>query len=360
MRPPLTTYSSMADVQELLAAGARPRLIISRHDSPGEERHTRGGVARTVHVVVKNTVLPLHLQLNGAPPDVNFFSFSVDAVLLYDTEGDVEKEVDFLKVKPFSSKYVVGDSGARATVELKIKCLTSQHEDSFFRAKLIALDPRTGQPFQPSIFALSEPIKVISKPEQLKKRKIAKKRTLTDMLVETVARIEQQQQTQAALIERLTEAALHGTRKPTVAAAAAAGAAGAMEVSEGTSQPAPPPAPAAEQPVEFEVAFSHFLASYHALPSEERAEKIRRLVRAGSSSDTEKLRELIDLFTTEGLNQPPPGADGSNPGASCQCAACPHRAELLKIDDFYKEFLSSPLLGDAMPPHLMGSMPSFR
>lgn len=343
----------MEDMQALLSLGTRPRLTISRHDSPGEERHIKGGVARTVHVVVKNTVLPLHLALSGVPsPAVNFNSFSVDVSLLYDTDGPREKEVDFLKVKPLSFKYAVADGGAKAVVELKIKCLTSQHEDSFFRAKLTALDPRTGREFVPSLYALSEPIKVISKPEQLKKRKIAKKRTLTDMLVETVARIERQQQTQAALIERLADAA---------ARPAAASASHHELPSPLQSRPSPldhaPPAGAqatgggGAQTVEFEVAFSQFLASYHSLPSEERAEKVRRLVRGGSSRDTEKLSELIDLFTTEGLNQPPPGADLSA-GSSCQCAACPHRAELAKIDDFYKEFLSSPLLGDAMPPHL--------
>lgn len=345
----------MEDLQALLALGTRPRLSIARHDSPGEERHTRGGVARTVHVVVKNTVLPLHLALTGVPAAaVNFNSFSVDVSLLYDTDGPLEKEVDFLKVKPLSFKYAVADGGLKAVVELKIKCLTSQHEDSFFRAKIVALDPRTGREFVPSLCALSEPIKVISKPEQLKKRKIAKKRTLTDMLVETVARIERQQQTQAALIERLAEAAA----RPAPPAEPHPHHHHALS-SPGVARASPPAAPAPSaaggaqgaQAVEFEVAFSQFLAAYHSLPSEERAEKVRRLVRGGSSRDTEKLSELIDLFTTEGLNQPPPGADLSA-GSSCQCAACPHRAELLKIDDFYKEFLSSPLLGDAMPPHL--------
>lgn len=348
----------MDDLQALLSLGTRPRLSISRHDSPGEERHIRGGVARTVHVVVKNTVLPLQLALAGVPsPAVNFNSFSVDVSLWYDTEGMLEKEVDFLKVKPLSFKYAVANGGLAATVELKIKCLTSQHEDSFFRAKITALDPRTGREFSPSLFAVSEPIKVISKPEQLKKRKIAKKRTLTDMLVETVARIERQQQTQAALIERLAEAAARPAAPVPMEDISAPRSAPAPASASASSAPAPATNVNnnnAPQPVEFEVAFSQFLASYHSLPSEERAEKVRRLVRGSSSRDTEKLSELIDLFTTEGLNQPPPGSDLTAGGASCQCAACPHRAELAKIDDFYKEFLSSPLLGDSVPAHLAG------
>src|SRR5689334_4867362 len=46
-------------------------------------------------------------------------------------------------------------------------------------------------------------IKVISKPEQLKKRPPSKKRTLNDMLVETITRIEKRQEEQQALIEKV-------------------------------------------------------------------------------------------------------------------------------------------------------------
>ncbi len=95
-------------------------------------------------------------------------------------------------------------------MEVKIKTLTSQHEDCFFVAKIIALDPHTGKEFMPSICAYSEPIKVISKPEQLKKRKTTKKRTLTDMLVETINRIERTQSEQSKMINQLLESRAGG------------------------------------------------------------------------------------------------------------------------------------------------------
>jgi hypothetical protein len=237
-------------------------------------------------------------------------------------------------------------------LELKIKVLTSQHEDMFFRAKIVALDPATGREFNPPIVAFTEPIKVdntsfrvaapslppsvamrrliphkvISKPEQLKKRKPTKKRTLTEMLMDTVQRIEQQQQDQQRLIERLL--------------AQSAGAAGGLPDSLSVTWPAIERK--SDAPMDFESAFAAFVTAYTALPYEQKPEKIRRLLRGCSHQDLERFTELIDLFTQEAMQQGM-GLPGLDPlGPSCRCPTCPHRQELMRVDDFYKEFISAP------------------
>lgn len=83
---------------------------------------------------------------------------------------------------------------------------------------------------------------------------------------------------------------------------------------------------------------------------EEKPETIRKLIRNSSTRDTERLSELLDLFWTEGLQKEPsygsrpkerPAVIGGSKDAGCNCPDCPHRQELERIDEFYKEFLST-------------------
>src|SRR5690606_8056879 len=77
----------------------------------------------------------------------------------------------------------------------------SQHEDMFFRVKYSF---ETGKTL---LTLISEPIKVVSKPAQLKKNKtIAKrgrKRTANDRIVEALARIEEQQNQHQSMLSAL-------------------------------------------------------------------------------------------------------------------------------------------------------------
>jgi hypothetical protein len=341
-------------LQKALSAGQpAPSLVVLRHDSPCEEKFTRNGIVRAVHVVVKNAPLPilLGLQKNVLPGGVvDFGHFTIDCRLVYDTDGPNEKEVDFVKSKPLEVKTSAGPGivpSDQLQMELKIKVLTSQHEDMFFRAKIVALDPLTGREFTPSIIAYSEPIKVISKPEQLKKRKPTKKRTLTEMLMDTVQRIEQQQQDQHRLIERLlTQQPVPSTASASAQSAGAAGLPDSLPVNWPSERKA-------EGPVDFESAFASFVTSYTSLPYEQKPEKIRRLLRGCSHQDLERFTELIDLFTQEAMQQGM-GLPGLDPlsGPTCRCPTCPHRQELMRVDDFYKEFISAPTFdasGD-LPP----------
>jgi len=105
-------------------------LQIVKQTSPFEERVTRNGIQRDVHVVIKNS--PFVVQLATTKTcDVDLRHVAFEATLLYDTDG--EKGVDFVKVKPIEFKSAPNeDSGDQCAVELRIKVLTSQHEDMFF------------------------------------------------------------------------------------------------------------------------------------------------------------------------------------------------------------------------------------
>jgi len=190
--------------------GIVPMMHVNNHNTPSDEKFTRNGIVRTVYVVIKNTPFQINLALAKNVIHnqiVDFTHFTLDVRLIYENEGPVEKEVDFVKIKPAEFKQTNNERADQTNLEMRIKVLTSQHEDMFFRAKIVALDPKTGREFNPSIFCYSDPIKVISKPEQIKKKKPTKKRTLTDMLVETVTRIEKQQTDQQKLIEKITYSA---------------------------------------------------------------------------------------------------------------------------------------------------------
>jgi hypothetical protein len=76
-----------------------------------------------------------------------------------------------------------------------------------FRVKIQGFNPITREPIL-GLCLFTPPIKVISKPEQIKK-KPSKKRTVTDTLVDTVSRIEKKQEEQRALIEKLIQAQSH-------------------------------------------------------------------------------------------------------------------------------------------------------
>jgi hypothetical protein len=107
-------------------------------------------------------------------------------------------------VKPMDFKSTPIDNGHFLDVELRIKVLTSQHEDMLFRVRIQGYNPITKEEI-PGMIVLTPSIKVISKPEQLKKKQPSKKRSLTDMLVETVSRIEKKQEEQQRLIERMLQ-----------------------------------------------------------------------------------------------------------------------------------------------------------
>lgn len=86
------------------------------------------------------------------------------------------------------------------------------------------------------------------------------------------------------------------------------------------------------------------MEAYEQLKPEERLEKVQLAV-IGMGISGEYLSELIDLFAAEGL-QREIGSEVAGRESlfttmeDCECPNCPHRQELKRIEDFYKEVFS--------------------
>jgi len=304
-------------------------IAILKQTSPFEERVTRNGIQRDIHVVIKNSPFVVQIGLGRhCELDLNHIAF--EAVLLYDTDG--EKGVDFVKLKPIEYKCIPNESGDQVSIELRIKVLTSQHEDMFFKVKIQGTDPVSKQEI-PNLKAITAPIKVISKPEQLKKRQPSapvpapmptvnltnppfaptltvlpptanmttvnnaatnnnsnnnnsKKRTVNDLVVEAVTRIEKQQYDQANVLEKI----LQFIAMPK------------HENANGASWEYLPPLQKQRKDDSFEATFAQLLKSFVAIDPIHRAEKVRRVARTLSLPENEALTELVDMIMTEGLN----------------------------------------------------------
>jgi hypothetical protein len=96
------------------------------------------------------------------------------------------------------------DEGRTLDTEVRLKVLSSQHEDMLFKVRIQGYHPVTREMIN-GFSVVSAPIKVISKPEQLKKKAPAKKRTASDLLTDTIQRIERKQLEQQELIEKLVQ-----------------------------------------------------------------------------------------------------------------------------------------------------------
>jgi hypothetical protein len=319
-------------------------ITILKQTSPFEERVTRNGIQRDIHVVIKNS--PFVVQIGVARNceiDLNHIAF--DCSLLYDTEG--EKGVDFVKLKPIEYKCVPNEGGDQVSVELRIKVLTSQHEDMFFKVRIQGQDPVTKQDV-PNLKVVTSPIKVISKPEQLKKRQPApipitstpigiptpanipipinpmptgnpnnnnsnnnsssssnnsnsnnssnnsnnpnnKKRTVNDLVIEAVTRIEKQQYEQSSALERIMQfVAMPKQENP---------------LNPNASWEFLPPLNKMQRKDtdSFENCFAQLLKSFQNIDPNHRAEKVRRVARGLSLVENEALAEFVDMLMTEGL-----------------------------------------------------------
>jgi hypothetical protein len=276
----------------LSSNSSRAHLItIVKQTSPFEERVTRNGIQRDIHVVIKNS--PFIVQIGVAKNceiDLNHVAF--EANLQYDTEGD--KGVDYVKVKPIEYKCVPSEAGDQVAIELRIKVLTSQHEDMFFKVSIQGQDPVTKQDI-PNLRVLTAPIKVISKPEQLKKRQPPppannKKRTVNDMVVEAVTRIEKQQSEQAMIMEKLLELASPPSKRLHADMNSSWEFLGRSQAKD-------------DFPADFESAFMGLLKAFAATDPNHRAEKVRRMVRSLSPVDSENFSELVAISFIEYVNQ---------------------------------------------------------
>eukprot|EP01103_Thecamoeba_quadrilineata_P018723 TRINITY_DN72_c1_g1_i1.p1 TRINITY_DN72_c1_g1~~TRINITY_DN72_c1_g1_i1.p1 ORF type:complete len:358 (-),score=96.40 TRINITY_DN72_c1_g1_i1:110-1183(-) len=330
-----------------------PSLYIVKQTSLTEEKYAKNGIQKNIHVVVKNTPFNVNLSLTSTSPEVNFHRYAVEATLLYDCEEF--KQVDFIRLKPMEYKSTVNESGDFCSIEFRIKVLTSQLEDMFFRLRLSAYDSVT-HTCVPNFVVFTESIKVISKPDQIVKKKESKvktKRTLADMMTETLARIEEQQREQRDMLAILTkrpkdsfekdeeeeedddddeeEENNHKQKK----------ARKEKETTYGSS---------GQEPLEKE--FSLLLGAFAEISPESKGTLVRRLILDIPRQQFNHLNELIDLMWAEGPQKdrrtegsslqgsalPLPMTVTAGNSEGCYLSDCPHKKELEHIDQFYQDF----------------------
>jgi len=286
-----------------------PQLVILRQDSLAQQNVSKDGVQKNVHVVVKNTAFKLVVGLSGdlllADKTISFSNCRLDASLLFDS--DEGREVPFVKCRPIEYRGTFNSRADQMEMEVRIKVLSSQCERMFFRIKLSLVDDRTGELVHPSLVAVSQPIHVISKPDQITKKDQPKdrkrKRTPNDDIIDRLNALEQVVQTSNKLLEKFAHH-LPATGCPV-------------------------PDLANDDPGDADLlakSFAGFLALYNRTPPEERPAKIRKIIRNSSSHVLHEFAGVIGLFNTEGLAR--------ELGMGCCCGdGCPYKSELERVDN---------------------------
>jgi len=167
--------------------------------------------------------------------------------LVYDSENAENlkelREVGFVKAKPVEQRVHLDKTGQRATVDLKINALTSQHDQSLFRLLFQYEDLEKKQLHS----AISKPIKVIAK--ILNNRKKRKSEEISNSPTPSTPTIVEKQ---------------HSPELP----------------------------PTSD---DFESIFLKLISAYNQIPQEERAPKIRKIVSSASTTEL-PLQEFVDLL----------------------------------------------------------------
>jgi len=235
----------------------------------------KNGFSSDVHVVAKN--LPWALEID-AKNSLDLSTAAITAQLLYQPEAEEEGErpVDGVHKAPLEYRTHV-NSKYSATLEFRIKVLTSQLQ-SLFRVKIqvnSADSSKKGKDSCQVVHLLSNPIKVVSKPSQATKKRQAEeleksspqKKTTTEVLLETLSRLEQQGKEHRELLEQMC-------KNPKTASTI--------------------PDPSEE---DFETAFRRFLNCFNRLSDEDRPRKIRKVTSSISSVDCENLSEFVNILS---------------------------------------------------------------
>jgi len=268
------------------------KLEIISQSSQFKEEYSHNGVQKKVHVVIKNHPFVIIVSFPNLP------KITILAKLFYDfnDSNEEKKEVDFIKVPPMD--YRVHADAGKATVEVKLKALTSQHEGVLFR---VLLQINSADSEQTQLF--SEPIRVISKLGQISKQKskeskLSRKRkssTFEPSIVEP----------QLPLEDELEKVSFEK---------------------------------------EFIEIFQKLLEQYNKIPTEERAQKVRKIVNT-SELIKQNLPEFLNIFAGDAdaaLNQ---GYHPSLPQKACGDMS----NEEHFVTSFYQELFSPDLNAMNLP-----------
>jgi hypothetical protein len=309
------------DVSQLneMAGLNLPYLRIIHQACVAHEHFSKNAISKEVHIVVKNVVFLVEVTSN-----VDLSKSHIEAKLLYDfdREEDQKLEVSYVKNEPLEYKVNILDSGTKATIELRIKVLTSQHEDMLFRVQLKGIDPLSGREFE----TYTQPIKVISKLTQLKKSSNSnainiginnpKKRVSNDQIISILNRLESQQIEQRNFLQMIL-AKLYGIDSPisqsnndqTIHSLSnfippqtlTTSSSEDFSTSNGSLVNELQQSQRKEEDEDYkhreaEGALWKFISSFDDLPPDQKREKIKGFLQHTSGVVTEKLSEFFDVF----------------------------------------------------------------
>jgi len=343
------------------------RLVILNQSAIAQEKVSKDGQQSNVHIVVKNTPFQISVGLIGnmmGSKIIDFNLLTVEATLLFDCPGE-EKPVPFMKIKPIEYRGRTNDRADTMNMDIRIQVLTSHHEGMLFKIKFTCMDPRT-QEVYPYLSVTSDPIRVISKLDQVRKRKVTstsckeeksgkvsseeknkdtnkrpKKKartTVNDRILDSLSRIEDRQKQHHELLESMTNQNTSTQSSDSVNSVTEQFPSPFLLEAVGRAKPT-------SNETDLESAYNKLVDLYAKLPAENRAEEIRKILRHSSTRKTETFCEMISLFNSEGL-QKEMGRDFLTSGCSTISTACdgdcPHKRELMKIDEFYNSLLMFP------------------
>ncbi len=96
----------------------KSQLSIIQQTSTNEEKVSKNGVQKNIHVVIKNTPFQLQLALESEI-GLTFKNLALEVNLVYDSES--LKPVSYIKQKPLDFKPVVNETGDQVSLTTKIK-----------------------------------------------------------------------------------------------------------------------------------------------------------------------------------------------------------------------------------------------
>ena len=386
------------DLEQLNSAHQRsviPALFLIDQSSHKSDAYEDPDFDVPVRIVVKNA--PFRLKIGTFDRaskrvgliDLHQVRFDLGLVYAVPSSGELGSSVDFGEeerekvvvppgFEPLITKVDISERGDEASVDCRIRVLTSQHEQSLFQISISAVNPETGQSFTPPLHFLTDPIKVISKPEQQKPPpSAALKGVSSEKLAEVVSRIERQQMEQAKLLQQLLDSkslpsSSHRSSSslsishpshssshlshpsnllshPNSSAASASSLSLPPDPRLSSSSSHDELLPLKTPESAFEEAFSQFVDTF--ISSSSKPDTVRQLLKTSNpsllrdfSGFLEDLHSATDAHRKMVMDDPPPGflPDSAN---QCSCGSrCPFSKELERVDVYYRDFLSSDLM----------------
>ena len=302
-----------------------PQLLVLKVLTPAIEKVNKDGHQKTVYTVVKNAPFTVELGLATDSlynQNINLNHCAFDAELVYDQEGP-EKGVDFVRVKPVVCKAKVNNDGDKVTLDVRIKVLTSQHEDMNFKVKFKTLDARTGREVNPrGMTVLSDPIRVISKTDQLKKQPlVGKNRISANDVVSKVAEVEKLQEENDKLLSTFVDGISSHSSDPIQNNDWSMF--GDPSISYPTNMNLFTPNYAyTDFSSHFQNCLEVFLNCYCSLVSTDKMPKIRNLCRTLTRQDQEVLINLLEEIHKQ------TSGHGKETISKCECQFCPYIQKL--------------------------------